>query len=123
MITSLVSIGQTAVRGAVLGHTVLAARAPADLGSLHLLDGDDTSECPEIRVGEAGVLLLDGLEEVPDDLEAGVGAMVGLGRETHGSTIGTTVAGILVVRARAVPCQSNKGRAVRAVIVLLGVQD
>lgn len=45
-------IGETAVGSASRGVSVLAARAPRDGRSLHLLDGASTSKGPEIRVGD-----------------------------------------------------------------------
>lgn len=76
MVRPFVAVWESTIRGAVLSRTILSARAPSDLGTLHLLDGYDASERPEIRVGKTRVLLLDGLEQVTDDLESCVGAVV-----------------------------------------------
>ena len=50
-------VGEAAV-GRAGGHVaVMAAGAEGDRGALHLLDGGDTSEDPEIRVRDPGELL------------------------------------------------------------------
>jgi hypothetical protein len=50
-------VGKAAV-GRAAGHvTVLATGAVRDLGAKHLLDGGDTGENPQIRVGDPRELL------------------------------------------------------------------
>ena len=49
------AVGEAAVGGAEAEVAVLAAGAPGDGGALHLLDGADAGEGPEVRVGDPGV--------------------------------------------------------------------
>lgn len=49
-------IGETTIRSAGGDVAVSAARSVGDSGTLHLLDGADTAENPEIRVGDPGEL-------------------------------------------------------------------
>jgi hypothetical protein len=51
---------------------------------------------------------VDGLEEVTSKLQTSIGAVVRLGSESHGSSVATTSASLLVVGTASVPCQSNK---------------
>ena len=53
-------------------------------------------------------LTLDGLEEVTGVLQTGVGTVISLRRETHGSTIAATSLGLLVVGARSVPGETDE---------------
>ena len=54
---ALGSIGKTAVGSAGREVTVSTAGPVRNLRSQHLLDGADTTEDPEIRVGDPGELL------------------------------------------------------------------
>lgn len=53
---ALAGVGETAIGSASSSLTVTAARSVRDNGAVHLLDGADTAEDPEIRVGDPGVL-------------------------------------------------------------------
>lgn len=112
-------VGEAAVGCAEGKVAVAAARAVRDLGALHLLDGGDAAQDPEVRVADPGEGGLDGLEEVAGGLQTGVGAMVALGSEAHGGAVGTAGAGQLVVGAGGVPCETKQDRAVAAVIVVV----
>lgn len=54
VVGALGGIGETTIRSAGRDITVRTARAVGDVGALHLLDGADTAEDPEIRVGYPG---------------------------------------------------------------------
>lgn len=56
------AVGKTTVGSAVRDVTVVAARSPGNLGALHLLDGGDTCQGPEIGVGDPGELLCNGCQ-------------------------------------------------------------
>jgi hypothetical protein len=112
MLLLLGSIRQTAVGGAVRDVTVVAAGSPGDLGALHLLDSSNTSKNPEIGVGDPGELLLDGVEEVAGSVKAGIGTVITLRGESHGSTVATTSLGLGIIGATGVPCKTNKDRSV-----------
>lgn len=48
------------------------------------LHSADASQCPEVRVSQViAKLLLDGLESVASMVQAGIGAVVALGCESH----------------------------------------
>ncbi|KAJ3508430.1 hypothetical protein NMY22_g16622 [Coprinellus aureogranulatus] len=51
------------------------------------LDGGDTTESPEVTVGDPRELLLDLLHQVASDVETSVGTVKGLGFESHGSIV------------------------------------
>lgn len=70
--------------GLLLGGEVGAPRGPRDLGPAHGLDGGDAGEGPEVGVRDPLVGGLDGLEERAGVVEAGVGAVRGLGLAEHG---------------------------------------
>lgn len=112
-------VGETAVGGAEGDVAVLSTRPPGDDGALHLLDGADAGQRPQVRVGDPGELLLDGLEEVPCVLEAGVGPVVRLGREPHGRAVAAPRARGGVVGARGVPRQAQQHRTIGTVVVLV----
>jgi len=97
MVVTLGSVWKTAIRGAVCNVTVLAARAPWDDRSLHLLNGANRGKSPKIRVGDPWELLLDRVKEVSGSLETSIGTVVTLGRESHGCTIATTSSGLLQI--------------------------
>ncbi|KAI3477905.1 hypothetical protein L1887_60212 [Cichorium endivia] len=118
VVGTLVAVRQAAVGSALVGSRVLAARAPGDLGTAELLDGGDTAERPEVRVGDPGELVVDLLHKVARDAQTGVGAVVGLGGEAHGGTVGAASVAVLVVRARCVPCEAHEHGAERAVVVV-----
>lgn len=90
-------VGQAAVGRAEAEVAIGAARAVWDLGPLHLLDGADAGEDPEVRVGYPGESCFDGLEEVAGGFEAGIGAVVTFGGEAHSGAVGTAGVGELVV--------------------------
>ena len=54
-----VGVRQAAVRRDGRDGLVHATRGPADDGSVGLLDGDDTGQREDVRVGRAGYILLD----------------------------------------------------------------
>lgn len=116
---TLGGVGKTAVGGAERHVAVGAARAPGNDGTLHLLEGADTGENPEVRVGDPRELSLDGLEEIASGDQTGVGAVVTLGSEPHGGTVAATSAGHGIVCARGVPGKTDQDGAVAAVIVLI----
>jgi hypothetical protein len=112
MLLLLRSVGETAVGGAVRDVTVVTAGSPGDLGALHLLDSSNTSKNPEIGVADPGELLLDGVEEVAGSVKTGVGTVVALRGESHGSTVAATGLSLGIVGATGVPCKTNKDRSV-----------
>ena len=132
----LAGVGKTAIGCAEGDVAVGAASAVWDLGALHFLDGADTGEDPQIRVGDPWEGLLDGLEEIAGGLETSVGAVVTFGGEAHGSAVGTTSSRHLVVavvcqfmclidmraeysRSRGVPCKAKKNGTVATIIVVV----
>lgn len=117
------SVGETAVGSAVRDITVVTAGSPGNLGALHLLDGSDTSKSPEVRVGDPGELLLDGVEEVAGSVKTGVGTVVTLGRESHGGTVAATSLGLSVVGTTGVPGETDKDGSVRAIIVVVVLNE
>src|SRR3989338_10663560 len=69
VIVALGGIRETAIRGAVRSvGSISAAGSPWDDRSGCLFDSDDSSQRPQIRIGESGVLGLDRLEQVSSDL-------------------------------------------------------
>ena len=119
VVGALSGVGQTAVGGASNGLAVATARTEGDDGTLHLLDGGDATEDPEIGVGEPRELGLDGLEEVAGGEQAGVGAVVGLGGEAHGGTVAATSSGGLVKGARCVPGETQQDGTEAAIVVVV----
>jgi hypothetical protein len=123
MLLLLGSIRETAVGSAVRNITVVAAGSPGDLGALHLLDGSNTSKSPEVRVGDPGELLLHGVEEVAGSVKTGIGTVVTLRGESHGSTVAATSLGLGIVGATGVPCETDKDGSVRAIVVLIVLNE
>ena len=152
------AVGEAAVGCAKGKITVGAAGAPGDDGScdvmslvgrmkrgvvvrdltLHFLDGGDTSEGPEVGVGDPGEFLFDRLEKVPSGLEARVGTVVAFWRKSHGGTVRSTCVCLRVVsapisvlgfvkiletaihvRPAAMPRQSHNNRPVAPIIVVV----
>lgn len=98
------------------------------------LHSADTSESPEIRVGQiVAKLLLDGLESVAGMVQASIGAVVALRCESHcggrvrcraqvgkregerrgkltGSTVGAAIASLFVISTTGMPRQSDQNR-------------
>lgn len=112
------------VREAAVGRAegdvaVLSAGPPRDDGALHLLHGADARQRPQVRVRDPGELLLDGLEEVAGVLQAGVGAVVRLGREPHRGAVAAAGARGGVVRPRRVPREAQQHGTVRPVVVVI----
>lgn len=64
------------------------------------------------------LLTLDRLEEVTSSNQTGVGTVVALGSESHGSTVTATSLGLLVVGTAAVPCKADQDGAVAAIIIV-----
>lgn len=77
--------------------TITPARSPWDNGSLHFLDGADSSERPEIGICQPGKLLLYRFQKVPCVCKTCIGAVVLFRVEPHGSAIGATSFRFLVV--------------------------
>lgn len=140
------AVGKAAVGRAQAGVTIRPAGPPGDGGALHLLDRADAGEGPEVRVGDPGELLLDGFEEVARRFEAGVGAVVAFGGETHGRAVGAAGPRFFVVaikgggcsvfpllrlhrwweirdssdlRPTAMPCQPDDHRTVAPIVVVI----
>lgn len=105
---ALGGVGKTAIGGTGGNVPVLTAGAPGDDGATELLNGGGTGQSPQVGVGDPGELGLDGLEEVTGVLQTGVGAVVRLRSETHGSTVATTSAGLLVIGTTGVPGETNE---------------
>lgn len=101
-------IRQTPIGGAGRDVLVLTAGSPRDDGATKLLDGGGTGQSPQIRVGDPGELSLDGLQEVTGVLQTGVGTVVRLRSEAHGSTVATTSAGHLIVGTAGVPGETDE---------------
>jgi len=64
---------------------------------LHLLDGADAGEGPQVGVGDPREGGVDGFKEVARGFEAGVGAVVAFGGEAHGGAVGTAGLGVFIV--------------------------
>ena len=96
MASVLACVGQTTVGRAVGDVAVGASSSVWNLGTLHLLDGADTSKNPQVGVCDPRESLLDGLKEVAGSLETSIGAVVAFGSEAHSSTVGATSSGQLV---------------------------
>lgn len=96
-------IGQTAIRSAEGDITIGTASTVRNLRTLHLLDGANTTENPQVRVADPRESLLDGLEEVASSLETSIGTVVSFGGKAHGCAVGATSSRQLVI---AVACQS-----------------
>lgn len=114
------AVGETTIRRAHTNVSVGPAGAPWHDGTLHLLDGADAGECPEVGVGDPGEFLwkhmlerlslgafkartnvtFDRLEEVTGCLETGVCAMVSLWGESHGGAIGSAGVGKFVIASK-----------------------
>lgn len=104
---ALGTVGETPVRRAGGDVLVLAAGSPGDGGAAEFLDCGDTGQGPEVGVGDPWELGLDGLEEIAGDFEAGVGAVVGFGGESHGGAVAAAGAGFFVVGAACVPGETE----------------
>lgn len=84
-----------------------------------LLDGGNTSQGPEITVRDFGELILDAVQTLTGNSQTGVSTVAGLGLEAHGGIVGATILGVDVVGARGVPGETEEDGAVRAVVVVL----
>lgn len=87
MVGTLSSIRQPAIRRSLGGETINATSSPRDVRTAHLLKGSYTGESPEVAVGNPGEFLLDGFHEITGDVETRVGAVLGLGFESHGGIV------------------------------------
>lgn len=76
---------------------------PLDVRAPHLFDGDDAGECPQVGIGDPGMLLLDGLKEDASVLQAGIGRVAALGLVTHAGAVAAAGVGLGVVGAGGVP--------------------
>mmetsp|Transcript_42165 Transcript_42165/g.126273 ORF Transcript_42165/g.126273 Transcript_42165/m.126273 type:complete len:224 (-) Transcript_42165:383-1054(-) len=120
---ALVSRRQAAVRRAVGAvWLVNAAGAPRDDRAAHGLDCSCASQRPEVGVRDPREAALDGLQNLTGLCQASVGAVLTLRAESHGGAVGAAGVACLVVRARRMPCQPHKHRAVAAVVVALHVE-
>lgn len=137
VILLLAGIWQTSIRCACNGFGVSASRSVWDGWALHLLNTSDTSEDPEIRIGdpwellctidmlagvrfrEVDILTLDWLQEVPGSFETGIGAVVGFGGKSHGCTIAASGLGVRVVSSRSMPGQSDEDWSIAAIIIII----
>jgi len=68
----------TAARVPRVVRVVGPPRTPLDLGAAHLLNSNDAGEGVQVRVGDPGVCLLDGLEERACVLQTSVGRVATL---------------------------------------------
>ena len=91
------AIGESTIRRAGADITVGAAWAPGYGGTLHFLDCGHAGEGPEVGVGYPREIRFDWLKEVASSFEAGVGAMITFGSETHSGAIGAASVGCFVV--------------------------
>ncbi|KAI6760215.1 hypothetical protein HG531_013416 [Fusarium graminearum] len=107
MILALGSVRKTAIGCAARDIAVGTARSVRDSGTQHLLDSTNAGKDPEIRVGDPRELLLDRLKEVTGSGQTGVGTVVRLRSESHGSSIAATGTSLLVVGATGVPGKTN----------------
>lgn len=78
VIVALTTIRKTSVGSTVAHIAIFTTRTPGDGRAIHLLNGADGCECPQIRVTDPGKLLFEGLEEVARGFETGVCAVIAL---------------------------------------------
>lgn len=95
-------------RSASSNILVGTSRTVRNLRSSHLLDSTNSSKNPQVGVGDPRVLGLNGLNSVTGNLQTGIGSVVGLGGETHGSSVGSSGLGVLVVGSGSVPSETKK---------------
>ena len=100
-----------AARRAAGDGLIHPTRGPADDRPVRLLDGDDAGEREDVRVGRAGVGLLDRFQPLDGLGEARVAAVGELLLEAYRAAARAAVLRLLRVVARRVPGQSQKGRA------------
>lgn len=124
VLATAIGVRETTVgeRGAVLG-LVRATRAESTVGATHLFDGGVGSKDPQVRVGDLGVLGLDGLYDSASLVKTSVGAPLGLGSETHTGTITATVVLLLVEGTTAVPAKADEHGAEGAIVVGLALKS
>ena len=141
MSVALAGIRQPAV-GCTRRHVLVgAAGSEGDNRTLHLLDGDDPPEDPEVGGRDPGELgwkgkwsagclvpvlcegegrlTLNWLQKVPRGLQPSIGAVVTLGRESHCGTVAAPGAGLLIVGAAGVPGQAHQDGAVGSIVVVV----
>mmetsp|Transcript_22037 Transcript_22037/g.43326 ORF Transcript_22037/g.43326 Transcript_22037/m.43326 type:complete len:319 (+) Transcript_22037:880-1836(+) len=121
LVVASISVRQETIRqGVVALVVILASRTPlGHLGAAHFFNRDSSSQRPQVTVGDARELRLDGLEPSPSLIKAGVGAPSTFLLEAHHGTFTASEAGFLVVGSCIVPCETHKGRTVASVVVAL----
>lgn len=88
-----------------------------------LLNGSNTSQGPEITIGDLRELILDTVQTLAGNAETSVGTVASLGLEAHGGEVGTAVLGVDVIGSGGVPGETQENGAVGAVIVVLVLDD
>ena len=137
MWSALGGVGETAIRGGVLGEAIDTSWPPWDLGSSHLLDGSNTSKSPQVTVTDPRELDLDLLQQNSCHIQAVVGTVDRLGFKAHGSIVAVhftislelshgrirrvysppTSTSFLIERSRRMPSKSKKYWTVGTVVV------
>lgn len=139
MLGALSGVRKTSIRRAGSSILVTTARSVGDYWALHLLNGANTGQNPEIRVSDPRKLgckrsilvvstltendfkrelTLHRLKEITGMVETSIGAVGTLGGKSHGSAIAATGAGDLIVCAASVPGKADQDGAVAAIIVI-----
>ena len=87
MRSALGGVGETTIRGGILGEAIDTSWPPWDLGPSHLLDGSNTSKGPQVTVADPRELDLDLLQQNSSYIQAVVGTVDRLGFKAHGSIV------------------------------------
>ena len=103
MVSTLSSVRQPAVRGCLSSESIDTTGSPRNVGTTHLLEGSYTGKSPEVTIGDPWEFVLDGFQQPTGDLETRVGAVKGLGFETHGGIIA-----IIIKRLERIPGFLNR---------------
>ena len=98
MVSTLSSVRQPAVRGCLSSKSIDTTGSPRNVGTTHLLEGSYTGKSPEVTIRDPWEFVLDGFQQPTGDLETRVGAVKGLGFETHGGIIA-----IIIKRLEQIP--------------------
>ena len=137
VILLLGAVGEASVGGAEGDVAVLSAGAPGDGRALHLLDGADAGEGPEVGVGDPGELFWKGtsfvswrvkgwdgltlhwLEEVSGVLQTSIGTVITFWSKPHSRTVAATGSCSCIVGTAAVPRESDQDWTIAAIVVLI----
>ena len=102
-----------------IGQTILGIRfAPIDvidptqgkgnLGPTRFFDCHDTGQGIQVSIGKSGMLGLDGLQEGPGLVQAGIVPILGFGSKSHFCSIASSTVVRLLIGPTRMPCQTNQ---------------